>query len=483
MKFQLKAVSLVAAGLVAGTLGTLQVQAIARSSFSLPLDEMQQFAAVYSLIKGRYVEPADEKKLVNDAIGGMVSGLDAHSQYMDKKTFKEFREGFSGKFGGLGMEVNMDESGLVRVVTPIEDTPAFKAGVQTGDLISKIDDTNVKGLTLEQALRKLRGEPGTKVSVGIFRKGENRTFTLDLVRDTIVTKAVRAKMAEPGYAWVRVSSFQEKVLEEFVTKVNEIYRKEGSLKGMVLDLRNDPGGSLEGAIGISAAFLPKDAVVVTTDGQVPDAKASFKASKEAYSRRYNTDPLAGLPAELKTLPLVVLVNEGSASASEIVAGALQDHKRALIMGSQTFGKGSVQTLHELGGDTAVKLTTARYFTPKGTSIQAKGVVPDVWLDETAEGNITTAFRTREADLDKHLNADKGTTGAVDDKAREKAREEARKKFEAEQAKPLAERRRLPEYGSKEDFQLMQAINQLKGKPVMAAASLAERKAEPARLLN
>jgi carboxyl-terminal processing protease len=243
----------------------------------------------------------------------------------------------------------------------------------------------------------------------------------------------------------------------------------------VLDLRNDPGGVLEGSIGISAAFLPADVVVVSTNGQVADAKATYKANKESYLRRGTNDVIGRLPAQLKTIPLVVLVNEGSASASEIVAAALQDHKRATIMGSQTFGKASVQNLIELGGGTAVKLTTARYYTPKGTSLQAKGVVPDVWLDETAEGNITTAFRTREADLDKHLNADKGSSGAVEDKARDKLREEARKKFEAEQAKPLAERRRLPAFGTPEDFQLIQALNQLKGKPVMASAEGAERK--------
>ncbi|MCX7827547.1 MAG: PDZ domain-containing protein, partial [Verrucomicrobiae bacterium] len=223
MASKLKTVSLVAAGLVAGVLGTLQLQAIARSGFMpLPLEEMQQFAAVYSLIKNRYVEPADEKKLLNDAIGGMVSGLDAHSQYLDRKTYKEFRESYSGRFGGLGMEVNMDESGLVRVVSPIEGTPAHKAGVQTGDLISRIDDTPIKGMTLDQAIRRLRGEPGTKVTITIFRRAENRTFTLNLTRDEIKVQAVRAKVVEPGYAWVRINSFQERVVEEFVKKVEDI---------------------------------------------------------------------------------------------------------------------------------------------------------------------------------------------------------------------------------------------------------------------
>jgi carboxyl-terminal processing protease len=475
MGFKLKAVSLVAAGVVAGAFGTIGVQAIARSALSpLPLEEMQQLAAVYSLVKSRYVEPVDDHKLMDDAITGMVAGLDAHSQFMDKKAYREFREGYSGKFGGVGMEVGL-EDGLVRVVSPIEGSPAFKAGVLTGDLITRIDDTNVKGLTLDQAIKKLRGDPGTKVSIVVFRKSENRTFTLNLVRDEIKVQAVRAKVVEPGYAWIRVNSFQERVLDEFAKKIDDVYRQDPKIKGMVLDLRNDPGGSLEGAIGIASAFLPSGVTVVSTNGQVPDAKAVFKSGRDSYSRRYGEDPLRNLPAALKTVPLIVLVNEGSASASEIVAGALQDHKRALVMGSQTFGKGSVQTLHELGGDTAVKLTTARYYTPSGRSIQAKGIVPDVWLDETAEGNITTAFRVREADLDKHLNIDKGTADGVLDKAREQAREEARRKFEEELAKKPDERKRLPEFGSAEDFQLAQALNQLKGKPVKASTELAERK--------
>jgi carboxyl-terminal processing protease len=475
--FRIRTLSLVAAGVAAGALGTIGVQAVARSTFMpLPLDEYQQFAAVYSLIKNRYVEPADEKKMMNDAIGGMVSGLDAHSAFMDKKTYKDFREGYSGKFGGLGMEVGM-EDGFLRVVSPIEDTPAFKAGVLTGDLITRIDDANVKGLTQDAAIKKLRGEPGTKVAIVIFRKGENRTFTLNLVRAEIKMQAVRAKVIEPGYVWIRVNSFQEKVLEEFAKKAEEMGKLSPNIKGIVLDLRNDPGGSLEGAIGVSAAFLPASSTVVSTRGQVQDANATYKARKEDYSRRYGDDPLKNVPAAFKTAPVIVLINEGSASASEIVAGALQDLKRATLMGSQSFGKGSVQTLHELGPDTAVKLTTQRYFTPSGKSIQAKGIVPDVWLDETAEGNITTAFRTREADLDKHLNADKGTTDGAIDAAREKAREEARKRLDAEFAKKPEDRKRPPEFGSKDDFQLQQALNKLKGEPVKMSTDLAERKVE------
>jgi carboxyl-terminal processing protease len=241
----------------------------------------------------------------------------------------------------------------------------------------------------------------------------------------------------------------------------------------VLDLRNDPGGLLEGAVAISAAFLPKDAVVVSTNGQIPDSKSMLKASPEYYQRRGGSDVLKRLPASLKSLPLVVLVNEGSASASEIVAGALQDHKRAVIMGAQTFGKGSVQTVRPLSAETALKITTARYYTPTGRSIQAKGIVPDIWLDETAEGNVFAALRMREADLEKHLVGGEEKK----DEAREKAREEARKKLEEQAAKSKEPPKPLPEFGSAEDFPLQQALNHLKGLPVAVSKSQVERKAE------
>ncbi len=244
----------------------------------------------------------------------------------------------------------------------------------------------------------------------------------------------------------------------------------------MLDLRNDPGGLLEASVAISAAFLPSDAVVVSTNGQIADSKATFKAAPEFYVRRGGGDPLRKLPEAVKKVPLIVLVNEGSASASEIVAGALQDHKRATIMGAQTFGKGSVQTVRQLSPETALKITTARYFTPSGASIQAKGIVPDVMLDETSEGNLFASLRVREADLEKHLQSGQGAE--VKDEAREKAREEARKKLEDENAKRAASPPKpLPEFGSAEDFQLAQALNRLKGKPVLVSKTAVERKAE------
>jgi len=473
MGSKLKVAGWLALGAVAGALTTMQFQAIARSSVSqLPLEELQQLAAVFGMVKSDYVEPVDEKKLINDAISGMVSGLDPHSQFFDKKTFKEFREGTSGRFVGVGIEIGM-EDGLVKVVSPIEGSPAFRAGLKSGDLITKIDDTVVKGLTMDQAVKKMRGEPNTKVVLTVFRKAESRTFPVTIVREEIRVQSVRAKMIEPGYAWLRVSQFQDRTVDDFARKLEDLYKQDPNLKGLVLDLRNDPGGLLEGAVAISAAFLPSDVVVVTTNGQIADSKATFKASPEYYLRRGGSDPLRRLPEAVKKVPLVVLVNEGSASASEIVAGALQDHKRATIMGAQTFGKGSVQTVRQLGPDTALKITTARYYTPSGASIQAKGIVPDVMLDETAEGNVFAALRVREADLEKHITSGQGAEQK--DEAREKAREEARRKLEEEAQKKAL--KPLPEFGSPEDFQLAQALNRLKGKPVLVSKTAVERKAE------
>jgi carboxyl-terminal processing protease len=473
MGARLKVAGWVTVGAVAGALATMQLQAVARNSLApLPLEELQQLAAVFGMVKSDYVEPVDEKKLITDAIGGMVAGLDPHSQYFDKKSFKEFREGTTGKFVGVGIEIGM-EDGLVKVVSPIEGSPAFRAGIKSGDLITKIDDTAVKGLTMDQAVKRMRGQPNTKVMLTVFRKAENRSFPVTIVREEIRVQSVRAKVVEPGYAWLRVSQFQDRTVEDFVRKLEDIYKQEPNLKGLVLDLRNDPGGLLEASVAISAAFLPSDVTIVSTNGQLPESKSSFKAAPEYYLRRGGSDPLKRVPEGVKSVPLVVLVNEGSASASEIVAGALQDHKRAIIMGAQTFGKGSVQTVRQLSPETALKITTARYYTPAGRSIQAKGIVPDVWLDETAEGNVFAALRVREADLEKHIANGQGAEQK--DPAREKAREEARKKLEEDSKKAAV--KPLPEFGSEGDFQLVQAVNRLKGKPVLVSKTMSERKAE------
>jgi carboxyl-terminal processing protease len=474
MSHKLKIAGWISVGALAGALTTVSLQTVARGSLApLPLEELQQLAAVFGMVKSDYVEPVDEKKLITDAISGMVASLDPHSQYFDKKSFKEFREGTSGRFVGVGIEISQ-EDGLVKVVSPIEGSPAFRAGLKPNDLITKIDDTVVKGLTLSESVKRMRGEPNTKVMLTIFRKDENRTFPVTITREEIRTQSVRGKVIEPGYGWIRLSQFQERTVEDFVKKVDEIYKAEPNLKGMVLDLRNDPGGLLDAAVAISAAFLPENVVVVSTNGQLAESKFVYKAAPEFYQRRAGADPLRRLPAALKTVPLVVLVNEGSASASEIVAGALQDHKRAAVLGSQTFGKGSVQTVRPLGPDTGLKLTTARYYTPSGKSIQAKGIVPDVMVDESEEGNVFALLRTREADLDKHLGSGQGAE--VKDPAREKAREDARKKAEEEARKGPSDRK-MPEFGTDKDFQLVQALNQLKGRPVLFSKTMVERKEE------
>ena len=471
---KLKIAGWISIGAVAGALTTVQLQAVARGGLTpLPLEELQQLAAVFGMVKTDYVEAVDDKKLITDAISGMVASLDPHSVYFDKKSFKEFREGTSGRFVGVGIEISQ-EDGLIKVVSPIEGSPADRAGLKPNDLITKIDDTAVKGLSLNDAVKKMRGEPKTKVVLMIFRKDENRTFPVSITREEIRTQSVRSKVIEPGYAWIRLSQFQERTVDDFVTKLEQIYKQEPNLKGLVLDLRNDPGGLLDAAVAVSAAFLPENVTVVTTDGQLAESKFTYKAAPEFYQRRSASDPLKRLPAAIKNVPLVVLVNEGSASASEIVAGALQDHKRATIMGNQTFGKGSVQTVRPLGPDTGLKLTTARYFTPSGKSIQARGIVPDVLVDDTAEGSPFAALRTREADLEKHLASGQGAQ--IKDPGREKAREEALKRLE-EESRKSPEQRRPPEFGSDKDFQLAQAINKLKGRPVLISKTIVERKEE------
>ncbi len=483
---KLKTVGWISLGVIAGALSTVSLQTVARGALApLPLEELQQLAAVFGMVKTNYVEPVNDKKLITDAIVGMVSSLDPHSQYLDKKSLKEFNEGTTGKFVGVGIEISQ-EDGVIKVVSPIEGSPAFRAGLKPNDLIIKIDNTLVKGLTLNEGVKRMRGEPNTKVVLTILRKSENRTFPVTIIREEIRTQSVRSKVIEPGYAWIRVSQFQERTVEDFARKIEQIYKQEPLLKGLVLDLRNDPGGYLDAAVAISAAFLPENVVVVSANGQLAESKFTYKAAPEFYQRRGGADPLKRMQDitknALKTVPLVVLVNEGSASASEIVAGALQDHKRAPILGNQTFGKGSVQTAVCLDPafrmdncpTAGLKLTTSRYYTPSGKSIQAKGIVPDVMIDETEEGNLFAALRTREADLEKHLNSGQGEEKK--DEAREKAREEARKKLEEEIKKPPAERK-IPEYGSEKDFQLIQALNQLKGRPVLVSKTLTERQEE------
>ncbi len=474
MGHKLKIAGWVSVGVVAGALTTISLQTAARSALApLPLEELQQLAAVFGMVKSDYVEPVDEKKLITEAIAGMVASLDPHSQYFDKKSFKEFKEGTSGKFVGVGIEISQDD-GLIKVVSPIEGSPAYRAGLKPNDLITQVDGVAVRGLSMNESVKRMRGEPDTKVVLTVLRKDENRTFSVTIVREEIKQQSVRGKLLEPGYAWVRINQFQERTVEDFAKKLEEFYKQDPKLKGMVLDLRNDPGGLLNAAVAVSAVFLPENVTVVSTNGQTADSKQTYKATFKDYMVREGTDPLKTLPSALKKVPLVVLVNEGSASASEIVAGALQDYQRATLMGSQTFGKGSVQTFRPLGPDTGLKITTSRYYTPSGKSIQAKGIVPNVLVDDTEEGSPYAALRMREADLGKHLNSGQGAE--VKDEGREKARDEALKRLEEESLKP-ADQRRPPEFGSDKDFQLIQALRQLKGEPVLVSKTQVERTEE------
>ena len=468
MREGLKKAGLIGLGATLGVLLSLNFSAVANKEASLPIpyEDLRQLAEVFGRIKSDYVEQVPDKKLIKEAINGMVSGLDPHSAYLDEEAFKELQISTQGKFGGLGIEVAPDDAG-VKVVAPIEDTPAFRAGVQAGDLIIKIDETATRGLRLDKAVEKMRGKPGSKVTLTVFRKEAEKPLVFTLTREEIQVRSVKAKMLEPGYGWIRVRGFQERTGEDLARALKDLY-KQGELNGLVIDLRGDPGGLLNMAVAVSAAFLPKDALVVYTDGRTPDAKMRLTATRDNYVRGRGEDYLRDLPSGTKKVPLVVLVDSGTASASEIVAGALQDHKRATVMGTPTFGKGSVQTILPLGNKTGLKLTTARYYTPSGRSIQAKGIEPDMVIEDGRESSA----RLREANLDRHLEggrepADpKDVTPARVGEPNSGASATPDAKADAT-AKAAAAGPRF-EFGSADDFQLRQAMNHLKGQPVVTS---------------
>ncbi len=473
---KLRQAGLVLTGAIAGILISLNFSAVAEKEAAapLPIEELRAFTEVYGRIKSDYVEPVEDKRLITEAITGMLTGLDPHSQYLDAEAFKELQVGTQGEFGGLGIEVGM-EDGFVKVISPIEDTPADKAGLKTGDLIIKLDDTAVKGLTLSDAVKRMRGKPNTQITLTVVRKGEAKPFTVTITRAIIKIQSVKSKLAEPGYGYVRVTQFQEHTGEYLAKALDKLYKENGGpLKGLVLDLRNDPGGLLNGAVAVSAAFLQSNALVVYTDGRTEDAKMRLHASPEHYLRGHlKSDYMRSLPAEVKSVPMVVLVNGGSASASEIVAGALQDHKRAVILGTQTFGKGSVQTILPLGNNTAIKLTTARYYTPGGRSIQAKGITPDIVVEDPSFPSSDANLRVREADLDRHLS--NGDEGKAKPDAKPDAKPAPKPQSESSPAQPgsedeKAEKRPPTVFGSKDDFQLNQALNVLKGMNVLQTTS-------------
>jgi carboxyl-terminal processing protease len=424
----------------------------------LPIEELRAFTEVFGRIKSDYVEPVEDKKLITEAINGMLTGLDPHSAYLDMDAFKELQIGTQGEFGGLGIEVSM-EDGFVKVISPIEDTPAFRAGIKPGDLIIKLDDTAVKGLSLTDAIKRMRGKPNTSITLTVLRKGETKPLVFTLVRAVIKIQSVKAKLIEPGYAYIRITQFQEQTGENLTKAIDKLFKESTvPMKGLVLDLRTDPGGLLNGAVAVSAAFLPTNSLVVYTDGRTEDAKMKLKASPEFYLRDTKSDYLKRLPAAIKTVPMVTLVNGGSASASEIVAGALQDHKRSVVMGTQTFGKGSVQTILPLGNNTAIKLTTARYYTPNGQSIQAKGITPDI-LDESAKDEFE---RLREADLDRHLSNGKPQEAKPATEAIKVVPKPEAKILKPENGEDKNKKQEPPaEFGSSGDLLLTQAMNYFK----------------------
>jgi carboxyl-terminal processing protease len=428
MKPKLQNYLLVLIGLMVGVLVSIGHGVFAErenTRATLPIEELRTFSDVFGRIKNDYVVDVDDKELIENAIRGMLSGLDPHSSYLDAEQFTELQVGTTGQFGGLGIEVGM-ENGFVKVIAPIDDTPAQRAGVQAGDLIIRLDDTPVKGMTLGEAVKVMRGKPGSDIELTIVRDGLDKPLNLTITRDIIKVKSVKARMLEPGFGYLRISQFQSKTAANLVDAIEGLKKENsGPLEGMVLDLRNNPGGVLNGAVAVSDAFLDKG-MIVYTEGRIADSKLRFNATPD--------DVINGAP-------LVVLVNQGSASASEIVAGALQDHKRAIIVGSKTFGKGSVQTILPLSSESALKLTTARYYTPSGRSIQAEGITPDIELDRvkftSVERNIEPL---KEADLSRHLeNGDGGKKGKSSDD-------------DEDDSKSLAA----------DDYMLYEALNLLKG---------------------
>ncbi|MEX3606527.1 MAG: S41 family peptidase [Burkholderia sp.] len=485
MRMKLKNIGLVAAGLATGVFATLQISASAQQATittPLPLDQLRLFAEVFGQIKREYVEPVDDKKLLTAAIQGMVSSLDPHSSYLDKTDYEELQEQTKGRFTGLGIEISQ-EDGLVKVISPIEDTPAFRAGIRSGDLITRINDKPVRGMTPDKAVKQMRGDPGTKVTLTIFRKTDDRTFPVTVTRAIIKVRSVKMKMLDPGYAYIRITSFQERTPLDLAARLQDIARQQPNLRGLVVDLRNNGGGLLQSAVDVAGAFLPPNSVVVSTNGQIPDSKQVYRDDYRLPT--FDSDPLKGLPASFKTVPIIVLTNAYSASASEIVAGALQDSHRAQIMGKTTFGKGSVQTVRPLTADTALRLTTAYYYTPSGRSIQNKGIVPDIPIDQFSDGDPDDVLVTREVDYTNHLANTQDPNEKKELEAREQHRLDQLRILEEQNDKKTPEQReknrnRKPvEFGSADDFMLQQALNKLEGKPVQESkALLAESTSRP-----
>lgn len=437
MSKQYKTILVLVFGIFVGVSVSLTSSVLAEKKSSeestgLPLNELRNFSDIFARIKTDYVEDVDDKTLLENAIRGMLTGLDPHSTYLNPDEYKELKIGTTGKFGGLGIQVGM-EDGFVKVISPIDDTPAYRAGLEAGDLIIRLNEKSVKGMTLNDAVKIMRGDPGTDIQLTVIREGADKPLPFTVTRDIISVKSVKSRILEPDYGYIRISNFQSKTARDLVNEVSKLKKdNKNELKGLVIDLRNNPGGVLSAAADVSDAFIDNGKLVYTK-GRIDNSEFEFNAK----------------PGDIMNgLPLVVLINGGSASASEIVAGALQDHHRAVVMGSKSFGKGSVQTIQELRSGGAVKITTARYFTPSGRSIQGEGITPDIFLDryEIKDSKDDTSLHIKEADL----------SGSISNPTKS---QEAIKKAEAEGKKDDDEH---PKLKASEDFQLYEALLLLKG---------------------
>ncbi|WP_416232901.1 S41 family peptidase [Castellaniella sp.] len=446
----------IAAGFLGGILVSLGITAAAQKGEPLPLKSLQQFANVYGAIKSSYVEPVSDQVLMDDAIKGLFTDLDPHSVYLDEEAYKQMQDITRGGFGGLGIEIGTQD-GMPKVIAPIEDTPAARAGILTGDLITQINGEPTKGMSLNDAVKKMRGEPGTPIDLAVERAGSPKPLKFHIVREMIKTRSVRGKMLAHDIAYVRISQFQDRTTTDLVKMLVDLSKKQAP-KGLILDLRNDPGGLLDGAIGVTSAFIEPGKLVVSTKGRIPSSNEEFYA--RTLNSSHGLDAGVTLPAWTRTVPMVVLVNVGSASASEIVAGALQDYKRAQIIGNRTFGKGSVQSVLQLSKDTGIKLTTARYYTPSGRSIQNTGVAPDHVVDDSAAGNLFQI--QREVDLQHHL-----------------ANQTAPQTEQVEESDFVPGEIKMFEFGGADDWQLQQALNVLQGRPVLKSDPVLVRQARAA----
>jgi len=433
--------SAIAALVIGVSIGIASSVHAERSQTSLPVEDVRMFSQVLERIKQAYVEDIDDSVLIENAIEGMLSGLDPHSDYLTPDDFADLRESTRGEFGGLGIEISLDENGYVQVVSPIDDTPAYRAGMQSGDLITRIDDTPVKGMTISEAVNLMRGAPGTDIRLTVAREGESQPLEIDITRDIIQVTSIRNRMIEPGVGYVRISQFQQRTGRDFIDAMASLREQNnGPLDGMILDLRNNPGGVLQASVDVVDALISQG-LIVYTEGRLPNSASEFEANSD--------DPSDGVN-------LVVLINGGSASASEIVAGAIQDHKRGVIMGTRSFGKGSVQTILPLNDDHAIKLTTARYYTPNGRSIQAQGIVPDIVVKP---GTLTQENGNpyySEADLAGHLTNGNGEDAETSVKPATETQDD-----EAEDTQTRAD--------LLSDYQLYQAVMMLNGMRILDAS--------------